>query len=116
MLPVIAITPGEPAGIGPDLAIRTALKPFPCRRIYFADPELLKQRAQQLAIDIDIRTLSSLDTIPDAQAGVMQVWPVKLATEVVAGKLDSRNATYVLDSIRMAVESQQHNLRRPLHW
>ncbi len=107
MLPIIAITPGEPAGIGPDLAIRTALKPFPCRRVYFADPDLLKQRAQQLAIDIEVRILESLDNVPDTPAGIMLVWPVKLATNVIAGKLNSKNATYVLDCIRLAVESQQ---------
>ncbi len=105
MTPVIAITPGEPAGIGPDLALRTALKPFPCRRVYFADPDLLRQRAQQLGLDIEIEVLDSLDTVPETRH--MLVWPVKLAVPAIAGKLDVANAEYVLQTLREAVRSQQ---------
>ena len=108
MQPVIAITPGEPAGIGPDLAIITAQKNFNCKRVYFADPQLLASRAQALNLNVSINTLSSLNTIPDPVDNTLDVWPVKLAHKVEAGKLNNKNANYVLDCIRLAVESQQN--------
>ncbi len=111
MPPVIAITPGEPAGIGPDLAILSSQDAFPCQRIYFADPDLLRERAQALNIDVNIRLLSSLDRIPQkipqTNNNNMLVWPVRLAKPAIAGKLNPANADYVLNCIRLAVESQQ---------
>lgn len=59
-LPIIAITSGEPAGIGPDI-ILSALseQTFPARLIILADPELLQDRAQTLGITVNIQTLNS---------------------------------------------------------
>ena len=108
MQPVIAITPGEPAGIGIDLAVRTALQAFPCQRIYFADPELLKQRASELDVNINIQPLESLQDIPQVSPGTLLVSPVKLTAPVVTGKLNSQNANYVLECIKQAVSTQQN--------
>lgn len=114
MQPVIAITPGEPSGIGPDLAILTAQMSFDCKRVYFADPELLEQRALQLKIDIKIKKLSSLDHIPASEPNTMLVFPVKLVTQSTAGQLNSENAQYVLNCIKYAVESQQSGFTQAL--
>jgi len=107
MKPVIAITPGEPAGIGPDLAIITAQKNFNCNRVYFADPEMLTQRAQALGININIEVIQSAAHIPEHLENTMYVVAVKLANTVTPGVLDKANAQYVLQCIREAVESQQ---------
>lgn len=107
MLPVIAITPGEPAGIGPDLAINTAQQKFNCNRVYFADPEMLSQRALALGININIEVIQSAAHIPECQDNTMYVVPVKLANPVTPGVLDKSNAQYVLDCIKLAVRSQQ---------
>ena len=124
MQPIIAITPGEPSGIGPDLAILTAKQNFGCQRVYFADPDLLQQRARILNIDVKIKKLTSLDQIPasepDNQSGSMLVYPVNLAAQSEVGQLNSANAQYVLDCIRLAVESQQSGhtqalLTGPIH-
>lgn len=106
MLPVIAITPGEPAGIGPDLAIRTALKKFNCNRVYFADPKMLSQRAQALGIIINIEIIQSAAHAPEPRNNTMYVVPVELANPATPGVLDKSNAQYVLACIRLAVESQ----------
>ncbi|VAW58161.1 4-hydroxythreonine-4-phosphate dehydrogenase [hydrothermal vent metagenome] len=106
-MPVIAITPGEPAGIGPDLAIKTSQNAFPCQRVYFADPDLLNARAQTLNIDVDIQTVKSLSNLPQADSSSMLVWPIKLASPSRAGHLNTKNAQYVLRCIQLAVESQQ---------
>lgn len=107
MQAVIAITPGEPAGIGPDLAIMTAQQSFNCNRIYFADPEMLSQRAQALGININIEVIQSAAHVPECQGNTMYVVPVKLASPVTPGELNANNASYVLESIRLAVKSQQ---------
>jgi len=114
MQPVIAITPGEPAGIGPDLAVITAQNNINCKRLYFADPDLLQQRAQALNININIETVSSPNNIPEPQKNTMHVSPVKLSTTVEAGKLNKKNSQYVLDCIRLAVKSQKNNYTHAL--
>ncbi len=122
--PVIAITPGEPAGIGPDIAIKTAQQTYPCRRIYFADPQLLAARARTLNIDVSIQLLESpcqlSGQLPPDDGSTMLVWPVKLAQPAKAGELNSNNAHYVLQCIKQAVESQQKGhtqalLTGPIH-
>ncbi len=112
--PVIAITPGEPAGIGPDLALITAQHDVQANRVYFADPDLLVARARELAINVNIKTLTSLKNIPSPEKNTLYVWPVKTACPVSAGQLNAENAVYVLDCIRLAVESQQQGLTHAL--
>jgi 4-hydroxythreonine-4-phosphate dehydrogenase len=114
MIPTIAITPGEPAGIGPDLAIINAQEHIDANLVYFADPDMLAARALELNIKINIQRLSSLDNIPSPQKGTMLVFPVKLSAPCEAGKLNPDNAQYVIDSIRLAVESQQNNKTQAL--
>ncbi len=120
MHPVIAITPGEPAGIGPDLAIISSQIKVDATRIYFADPDLLAERAEKLNIPVNIQSLSSLDKIPETADNTLLVSPVKLGAPATPGKLDTQNAQYVLDSIKLAVASQQQTqtqalLTGPIH-
>jgi len=114
MIPIIAITPGEPAGIGPDLAIINALDDINANLIYFADPDMLAARALELNIEVNIISLSSLDNIPSPQKNTMLVFPVKLSVPCKTGILNPINAQYVIDSIRLAVESQQQNKTQAL--
>ena len=50
----LAITAGEPAGIGPDLCLMLAQHPSPCERVIIADPQLLRDRAQQLGLPVEL--------------------------------------------------------------
>jgi len=104
-LPIIAITSGEPAGIGPDI-ILSALneQSFPARLVVLADPELLTDRANALGITLDIQTLASpKDSIAHKQ-GTISVLPIKLAKKTVSGVLDIANAPYVLETLKQAGE------------
>lgn len=91
---IIAITPGEPAGIGPDLAVISAQGTVDATPLYFADPELLKARASALNLDIQIETITSLKELalstPTDQPCKMLVYPVKLAVDAVPGKLEKK--------------------------
>ncbi|MEH6563870.1 MAG: 4-hydroxythreonine-4-phosphate dehydrogenase PdxA [Halopseudomonas sp.] len=103
-LPCLAITAGEPAGIGPDLCIQIAQQPSALQRVVIADPELLRSRAALLGLplEIDIYDPAALAT-PQA-AGQLSVLPVALAAPCQPGKLDRRNAEYVLNTLTLAGE------------
>lgn len=103
MRPVV-FTPGDPAGIGPDLAVQLSLLELDQIIVMAADPELLAQRAEQLDIPLQVLTLEQ--QLPDTPAprGTLYVRPVKLSQPAIAGQLNSANAGYVLESIRTSVE------------
>ena len=61
----IAITPGEPAGIGPDLCVQLAQQPHPVELVAIADPQLLTERAQLLGLPL---TLAPFDPTLEATA------------------------------------------------
>ena len=111
MKPCIALTTGEPAGIGPDLALLLAQDPPPdCNLVAIADPELLHQRAEQLGLSIKIQVSDSHASYSDSKPGVLNVLPVLLAAPCTAGVLDPRNARYVLQTIEQAVSGCQEGV------
>lgn len=98
----LAITAGEPAGIGPDLCLMLAQQPASCERVVIADPQLLEQRAAQLELRVELQPFDP-DALPAAQAaGQLSVLPVSLAAECRPGELNRANAAYVLDTLRLA--------------
>lgn len=105
MIPRLALTPGEPAGIGPDLCVMLAQRPLPdTELVAFADPELLLRRAEQLGLKLELLP-SHTDASPrPTQPGQLRVEPVSLRQEAVCGKLDPRNADYVLEALSRATE------------
>ena len=98
----LAITAGEPAGIGPDLCLMLAQQPASCERVVIADPQLLEQRAAQLGLRVELQPFDP-DALPAAQAaGQLSVLPVSLAAECRPGELNRANAAYVLDTLQLA--------------
>ena len=102
-LPRIALTPGEPAGIGPDLCVRLAQEPQLAQLVAVADPALLEARAALLGLPLTLREFAAPLSASPRAAGNLDVIPVPLACRVEAGRLDPRNATYVLEALRRAV-------------
>ncbi|MEW6646473.1 MAG: 4-hydroxythreonine-4-phosphate dehydrogenase PdxA [Pseudomonadota bacterium] len=101
-IPRIAFTPGEPAGIGPDLAVLLAQQPQAAEIVAVADPALLLQRAHQRGVPLQLREVD-LAAAPQANApGTLSVLPVPLAEPVVAGRLEAANAPCVLETLRRA--------------
>jgi len=106
----IAITPGEPAGIGPDLCIQLIQQHLPCELVIIASPELLEQRALELGLPIEIQLFDS-DQSPGLQAaGHVKVLPVELAEPAHCGKLNPANSHYVLKTITKAAEGCMEGL------
>ena len=103
-VPRIALTPGEPAGIGPDLCVMLAQRAHAAELVAVADPVLLAQRAAQLNLPLALNEFNA-EQPPRAQAaGTLTVLPVPLRAAVRAGRLDTTNAEYVLDTLRAATQ------------
>ncbi|VFS75402.1 4-hydroxythreonine-4-phosphate dehydrogenase [Pseudomonas aeruginosa] len=98
-----ALTPGEPAGIGPDLCLLLARSAQPHPLIAIASRTLLQERAGQLGLAIDLKDVSAA-AWPErpAKAGQLYVWDTPLAAPVRPGQLDRANAAYVLETLTRA--------------
>lgn len=95
----LAITAGEPSGIGPDLCLQLAGHTHPL--VVIADKLMLQQRAMQLGIDVSLHDYST--TTPHV-AGKLSVLHVPVRQPVSAGKLDQQNAAYVLKTLDRALQ------------
>jgi 4-hydroxythreonine-4-phosphate dehydrogenase len=99
----IALTCGESAGIGPDLCLAIAQQPRHYALVCLADRALLQERARQLRIACRLRAYEPTQA-PTRVAGELTVLHEPLAQPAVAGRLDVRNAPWVLRLIDRAVE------------
>jgi 4-hydroxythreonine-4-phosphate dehydrogenase len=99
----IVLTPGEPAGIGPDLILQEAAAGLPWPLLIVADPALLRARATQLKLDMELLETRHPPKEP-APPGSLHVYPVHLASSCTPGVLCADNAAYVLRCLRIAAE------------
>lgn len=99
--PMLAITTGEPAGIGPDLALRLPEARLNARCVLIGDKTLLAARARQLGLAL---TLHDYVAGAPAPAQGLEVCHLPLATPVVAGQLNAANAGYVLATLDRAID------------
>jgi 4-hydroxythreonine-4-phosphate dehydrogenase len=109
-LPILAVTPGEPSGIGPDLCINIANENLEAQLVFFADPDLLEERAALLGVSLDLNLLPENFASHHIKTNSMNILPVKLVDKVEPGKLNPHNAAYVLETLRKAVTSCQSGL------
>ena len=100
----IAITPGEPAGIGPDLVLAIAQQSWPAELVVIASKALLQQRAKVLSLPLTFRDYNQSSVAKPQEAGTLTVLDVKLAEPCVAGTLNSANGAYVVETLRLASE------------
>lgn len=103
-IPRIVITPGEPAGIGPDIVIQMAQLSSPAQRIVIADPELLQQRAQLLGLSLDLRSYDAATSPAPDPPKRLHYLPVSMAAPVQPGMLETKHAAYVLQTLQCAVD------------
>ncbi len=99
-VPVLAVTPGEPSGIGPEILLKLRHKHPEFRLLVVADPTLLRQAADLLGFDTVITQWKPGDTI---SAGQLSCLPTLLARPAIPGQPSTENAPYVLDTLRQAV-------------
>lgn len=104
-IPRIAITPGEPAGIGPDLVAMLAQEPCPAQRVVIGDPLVLQDRAAALGLPLTLAPFEP-DSPPHADLpGCLSiVGDCQVNRPVRAGQLDPANGDYVLKTLRRAAD------------
>lgn len=101
----LALTPGEPAGIGPDVLIQVAQKPQAAELVAFCDPDLLLTRARQLNLPLNLKPFHPSTPPLHHPIGTLLIHAIPLHQTVIAGQGDKKNARYVLDTLTAATDA-----------
>ena len=100
----IAITLGDPGGIGPDICVMMAKSNITRNHIFITDPKLLLDSSKKLKIKIQINLLKKTTSKTVSGLGMINVYPLKLRSKNKPGYMDPRNASFVIDTIQTAAE------------
>ncbi|QSD36104.1 4-hydroxythreonine-4-phosphate dehydrogenase PdxA [Pectobacterium brasiliense] len=102
--PRVVITPGEPAGIGPDLVIALAQQAWPVELVICADPDLLLSRALQLSMPLTLRDYQPGQPAQPQQAGSLTILPIAAPATIIPGQLNVANSAYVVETLARACD------------
>ncbi|MEX9252777.1 4-hydroxythreonine-4-phosphate dehydrogenase PdxA [Pseudenterobacter timonensis] len=100
----VVITPGEPAGIGPDLVVQLAQRSWPVELVVCADASLLQERAALLGLPLTLLPYDASRAPAPQQAGTLTLLPVSLRVPAVAGQLSAENGSYVVETLARACD------------
>ena len=100
----VVITPGEPGGIGPDLAIQLAQRDWPLELVVCADASLLTERAKLLGLPITLLPYAPEQPAKPQRAGTLTLLPVALHAPVTPGELNVENGRYVVETLARACD------------
>ncbi len=105
MIPRIALTTGEPAGIGPELCLALAARELPCELVCLGDRALLEERARVLKLPLRLREYVAGGAAPAAahRPDELAIEHLALAVPSIPGRPDPANARYVLALLDRAV-------------
>lgn len=107
----LALTPGEPAGIGPECVLRYRAANPATPLVAVADPDLMRQTASALGLELPITSWRPGDPVPNDALACLAV---PLAVPAQPGVLDPANAPYVLETLSTAVQLVQNGAARAL--
>jgi len=102
-LPDIIITPGDPAGIGPDLCLDLLNHSHKANLYLAIDPDIFQQRFAESILPIQLH--SPTQALKEAPANKLNIIPFPLAERVTTGNANPANSQYILDTIRYATEN-----------
>lgn len=105
----IVITPGEPAGIGPDLVVQLAQRAWPIELVVCADGMLLTERADMLGLPLSLLPYSPDAPTTPQPAGTLTLLPVSLRAPVIPGQLTVENSAYVVETLALACDGCLQN-------
>ena len=98
--PVVAITSGEPAGIGPDIIASIDPKQFAARLVVLGDQALIESRAESLGAGVQFDSYAA--NRPSQQENSIEILHIPLSSSCTPGVLSSENANYVLEMLKRA--------------
>lgn len=104
--PFLAVTAGEPAGIGADLCLQLARQAHAVSFVVLCDKQLLQQRAAQLGLAVQLHDYDAQNVAP-LPVGHLRVLHMPLVQHAVAGRLNPANSPYVLALLSRAVQGCQ---------
>ncbi|WWO97722.1 MAG: 4-hydroxythreonine-4-phosphate dehydrogenase PdxA [Candidatus Dasytiphilus stammeri] len=104
----VIITPGEPAGIGPDIVIKLAQYDWPIELVVCASTELMYSRAKALNLPLILHDYQFELITPFNRAGHLKILPIDLIKPVKAGQLCVDNSKYVLSTLERACKGCLH--------
>ncbi len=100
----VVITPGEPAGIGPELVVQLAQRDWPMELVVCADPQLLTDRALMLGLPLTLLSYDADQPARPQRASTLTVLPVALRAAAAPGQLNVANGSYVVDTLARACD------------
>lgn len=101
--PRLALVPGEPAGIGPELCVHLAQRERDAALLALADPHTLQAAAQAIGLPLDIRIVDNPEQVDQAdRPGTLSVLPIPQAVPTRLGHGDPRNSAAVIDALLRA--------------
>jgi 4-hydroxythreonine-4-phosphate dehydrogenase len=105
-VPRIALTPGEPAGIGPDLCVRIAQRDHSAELVAVADPRLLRSRAALLGLPLALDPIDPAAPAKPQRRGRLGLLPIAMDDlEPIPGQLRQEHADYVVRSLAAACDA-----------
>ncbi len=108
VIPRIALTAGEPAGIGPELCLQLASqRGFDVELVCIGDAKLLAERATQLGLSLRLEPYRTDSAPQPSVPGVLRVLHEPLRAPAEVARLDPRNARYVLATLDRALAGAQ---------
>ncbi|AID23958.1 4-hydroxythreonine-4-phosphate dehydrogenase PdxA [Salmonella bongori] len=105
----VVITPGEPAGIGPDLVVQLAQRAWPVELVVCADGALLTERAALLGLPLSLLPYSPDTPAVPQPAGTLTLLSVSLRAPAVPGQLTVENGHYVVETLARACDGCLRN-------
>ena len=99
----ILFTPGEPAGIGPELAVKIAHTKHDFELVAVCDPSLLQDTAKHLSLPITLREFD-IEKPRLSDPGAISIIPTQLQSKTKPGVLEPANAQYVLKTLKTAAD------------
>jgi 4-hydroxythreonine-4-phosphate dehydrogenase len=105
-IPRIVITPGEPAGIGPDIVLQLACQDilFPAELIVISDPDLLMARAKSLSLSVELIACDLTKPAKKHLPGTLKIIPISLKAPCIPGQINCLNSAFVIHSLSLAVD------------
>jgi 4-hydroxythreonine-4-phosphate dehydrogenase len=106
---IVAITTGDPAGIGPEISLKTALDAgvrAACRPIVVSDPALLRRHAQLCGVGVELNVVARIDDA-DWSVGGINVLAVPQAEELPLGKTSGAAGRAAIAFLRAAIRAAE---------
>ncbi|GAB3499431.1 4-hydroxythreonine-4-phosphate dehydrogenase PdxA [Nocardiopsis coralliicola] len=108
--PILAVTVGDPVGIGPEITVRTLASVgtgASARGVVVADPAVLRRAVAVCGLEVSVRGFSSWDAVPAEEEGVIDCFDIDAlgGAELPWGVVDARAGAASVRAIEVATKA-----------